>query len=155
QDADPTPKLLVLVSYYAGRPTPPPGGHGQVGDYPSIRMVLHRATIRWRHASTFAELVAYRWSGSESLDVAELREVVANAPDLPRLPRPAALSATRTVTKEEYCARVRQALSHIRKGDVYQVQIGHEILVRSPEHSFIVYRRLRETNPAPYMFHIS
>ncbi len=58
----------------------------------------------------------------------------------------------RTVDKAEYLAWVERAMEHIRAGDIYQVQLGHEILVKTDISPQAVYHRLRQNNPSPYMF---
>jgi anthranilate synthase component I len=57
-----------------------------------------------------------------------------------------------TMTRETFCRKVDTALAHIAIGDVYQVQVGHEIAIRSAIAPLEVYRRLRARNPAPYMY---
>ncbi|WP_269584441.1 anthranilate synthase component I family protein [Roseibium sp. Sym1] len=57
-----------------------------------------------------------------------------------------------SVSREDYLKRAETALEHIRRGDIYQVQIGHEIQVSSPLAPITLYRRLRDLNPSPYMF---
>ncbi|WP_349360648.1 anthranilate synthase component I family protein [Stappia sp.] len=57
-----------------------------------------------------------------------------------------------SISRDEYMRRAEIALEHIRKGDIYQVQIGHEIQVRSALAPLTLYRRLRDLNPSPYMF---
>ena len=84
-----------------------------------------------------------------------LDEVVAalEAPPVP-LPEPgvpAPLSVSDDTTREEFVGHARQALEHIRVGDIYQVQVGHAITVRTPVDELTVYRRMRERNPSPYM----
>lgn len=56
------------------------------------------------------------------------------------------------VTKAEYEIRVETCLERIRAGDIYQVQIGHEMQVSSLGSPSDLYRRLRSANPSPYMF---
>lgn len=55
------------------------------------------------------------------------------------------------MTKDEFVAKVEICKDHIRAGDIYQVQIGHKIDIRTPHSPVDVYRRLRERNPSPYM----
>ncbi|MDJ0946582.1 MAG: anthranilate synthase component I family protein [Kiloniellales bacterium] len=57
-----------------------------------------------------------------------------------------------STTKDDYLSKVQVALNHIRLGDIYQVQIGHEVKVASSMEPLTLYRRLRELNPSPYMF---
>lgn len=44
------------------------------------------------------------------------------------------------------------ALEHIARGDIYQVQLGHEVRVKCNIDPVSLYASLREQNPAPYMF---
>lgn len=54
--------------------------------------------------------------------------------------------------RETYLSHVDKCLGHIAIGDIYQVQIGHELTIRSAADPVQVYRRLRERNASPYMF---
>jgi anthranilate synthase component 1 len=58
---------------------------------------------------------------------------------------------TDDTTEETYLGWAARCLEHIRVGDIYQVQIGHEISVRTDASELAVYRRLRRRNPSPYM----
>ncbi|ROQ68157.1 anthranilate synthase component 1 [Streptomyces sp. 840.1] len=68
----------------------------------------------------------------------------------PAAPRPQ--EVRRTVHREEFTERVERCLEHIRAGDVYQIQIGHRIEVTTPLAPLDAYRRLRRSNPSPYMY---
>ena len=57
-----------------------------------------------------------------------------------------------SISKEEYLPKIERALEHIRQGDIYQVQVGHEICVKSSLSPAAAYKRLRALNPSPYMF---
>jgi anthranilate synthase component I len=74
----------------------------------------------------------------------------ATPPTPPAAPRP--LAVADTMTREDFCRKVDTALAHIGIGDIYQVQVGHEIAIRSSIAPLDVYRRLRARNPAPYMY---
>ncbi|MBT2510076.1 anthranilate synthase component I family protein [Streptomyces sp. ISL-98] len=69
---------------------------------------------------------------------------------VPTAPRPRAVR--RTVGRKTFAQRVKRCLAHIRAGDVYQIQIGHRIEVRTPLGVLDAYRRLRHRNPSPYMY---
>jgi len=56
-----------------------------------------------------------------------------------------------TITAEAYGERVERSLDHIRAGDIYQVQIGHEVRMRGKRSDLDVYLRMRAHNPSPYM----
>jgi len=57
------------------------------------------------------------------------------------------------VTKEEYMSMVETAKQQIRAGDIFQVVLSQRFEVENPPASFEVYRRLRATNPSPYLYY--
>lgn len=57
-----------------------------------------------------------------------------------------------TIEKEPYLECIKEALQYIKIGDIYQIQIGHEIHITSEIPPFEVYRALRQNNPSPYMY---
>ncbi len=57
------------------------------------------------------------------------------------------------VTKEEYISMVRQAKEKIYAGDIFQVVLSQRFEAENPPSSFEVYRRLRATNPSPYLYY--
>ncbi len=64
----------------------------------------------------------------------------------------APLAVHDTVDRETFRGWVERSLAHIRVGDIYQIQVGHRIDVRSELTPEQVYRRLRDRNPSPYMY---
>ncbi|MET8014633.1 anthranilate synthase component I family protein [Streptomyces sp. NPDC005271] len=65
---------------------------------------------------------------------------------------PPPLSVHDSVDRDTFLAWAKRCLEHIRVGDIYQIQIGHRIDVRTELTPVDVYRRLRGRNPSPYMF---
>ncbi|MYV93983.1 anthranilate synthase component I family protein [Streptomyces sp. SID1034] len=65
---------------------------------------------------------------------------------------PAPLSVRDSVSRETFLGWAERCLEHIRVGDIYQIQIGHRIDVRTELTPVDVYRRLRARNPSPYMY---
>ncbi len=65
---------------------------------------------------------------------------------------PAPLSVLDSLTRQEFLARAERCLEHIRVGDIYQIQIGHSIEVRTELRPLDVYRRLKSRNPSPHMY---
>ena len=61
-------------------------------------------------------------------------------------------SIERETKKEAYILKTEKALRHIQMGDVYQVQIGQKLQVRSSISPLEVYARMRLLNPSPYMY---
>ncbi|GAA1353770.1 anthranilate synthase component I family protein [Falsarthrobacter nasiphocae] len=80
---------------------------------------------------------------------AVLESAPSSLPELKAPPEPESVSDE--MTEDVFLELADRCLEHIRVGDIYQVQIGHEITVRSGITPVDVYRRLRDRNPSPYM----
>lgn len=65
---------------------------------------------------------------------------------------PAVKSLEDSVNKSQYLKMVAKALDYIKTGDIYQVQLGHEISIQTAIDPLLVYHRLRQRNPSPYLF---
>ncbi|RNF84005.1 anthranilate synthase component I family protein [Streptomyces botrytidirepellens] len=74
----------------------------------------------------------------------------AGVPPVPEAPRP--LSVRDSVDRATFLRWADRCLEHIRVGDIYQIQIGHRVDVRTELAPEAVYRRLRARNPSPYMY---
>ena len=70
------------------------------------------------------------------------------------LPVPAPECVEDSITEAAYLRLVEQALHHIALGDIYQIQLGHTLKIRSPIDPFVVYQRMRVQNPSPYMYFV-
>jgi len=72
-----------------------------------------------------------------------------------RPPEPPRIHSTQwNVGSEQYREMIRSAKSHIRAGDIYQVNLSRRMMVEGPEDPAPLYQRLRSTNPAPYSGYI-
>ncbi|MFF3174457.1 anthranilate synthase component I family protein [Streptomyces sp. NPDC057900] len=130
------------------------------GKDPEITLTLFRHVVTYRldtGESDQLQAFASEFGGPGILRDG-LAELVRALPDdedgtddpLPAAPRPYAVR--RTVHREEFERRVERCLEHIRAGDVYQIQIGHRVEVTTPLAPLDAYRRLRRSNPSPYMY---
>ncbi|MDE5753331.1 MAG: chorismate-binding protein, partial [Oscillospiraceae bacterium] len=63
------------------------------------------------------------------------------------------LQVTSNLTEEQYVSMVRTAKEHILAGDIFQVVLSQRFEIDNPPDSFEVYRRLRATNPSPYLYY--
>ncbi len=57
------------------------------------------------------------------------------------------------LTKDAYMDMVKKAKEYIMAGDIFQVVLSQRFEVDNPPDSFEVYRRLRATNPSPYLYY--
>ena len=56
--------------------------------------------------------------------------------------------------REAYIAGVKEVRNAVIRGDLLQGVLSHRVKVSSPIPPFEAYRRLRRTNPSPYMFYL-
>ncbi|HZH26967.1 MAG TPA: anthranilate synthase component I family protein [Azospirillaceae bacterium] len=120
-------------------------------DLPDVHLALYRGAVRIDHASGTTQLVETQgpyWGPVE----AAIPEGLPGAGQAPVPAAPTPVEVMDTMTRAQFEERVAAAMEHILDGDTYQVQIGHEILIRSSIQPLDVYRRLRHRNPAPYMY---
>jgi anthranilate synthase component 1 len=57
------------------------------------------------------------------------------------------------VSRDEYMEMVETAKRYIKAGDIFQVVLSQRFEIDNPPDSFEVYRRLRATNPSPYLYY--
>ncbi len=57
------------------------------------------------------------------------------------------------MTKDQFSKMVAEAKEYIRGGDIFQIVLSQRFSIKNPPDSFSVYRRLRATNPSPYLYY--
>jgi anthranilate/para-aminobenzoate synthase component I len=124
-----------------------PGDH----DEPDVCVVLHRGRVRFDLATGEAELLVHHSDLWPDLEPDAVLDALRVAPEVPGSPIPPAVCVDET-DETAFRRNVRRALDHIAIGDIYQVQIGHELRITSSLAPIDAYRRLRERNPSPYMY---
>jgi anthranilate synthase component I len=58
------------------------------------------------------------------------------------------------LSEQEFIEKVQSAKEYIRKGDIFQVVLSQRMSASFTGDSFSFYRKLRQSNPSPYMFFI-
>lgn len=56
------------------------------------------------------------------------------------------------IDEAEFNKRVEYCLNEIKKGEIFQIQIGNRISMKTDARPFDLFRQLRKLNPSPYMF---
>ena len=71
-------------------------------------------------------------------------------------PKPAACAVepVGNMSREQYCDMVKRAKDYIVNGDIFQVVLSQRLSAPFVADPFEVYRRLRVSNPSPYMFYL-
>lgn len=59
-----------------------------------------------------------------------------------------------TIEKNQYMKMVERAKEHIERGDIFQVVLSQRFHANFSGNPFSLYRKLRTSNPSPYMFYL-
>lgn len=59
-----------------------------------------------------------------------------------------------TIQKETFIQMVEKAKEHIERGDIFQVVLSQRFEAEFSGNPFSLYRKLRTSNPSPYMFYL-
>ncbi|MFE2209050.1 MULTISPECIES: anthranilate synthase component I family protein [Streptomyces] len=124
-------------------------------DLPDVQLVLHQGCVVRDLAAEGTELLLHESDAWPALRAEDIAALLAAAPDTH--PEPAADTVPEALVSDStdpaaFHADVERCLRHIAVGDVYQVQIGHELTMRSTADPVDVYQRLRRRNASPYMY---
>lgn len=121
---------------------------------PEICLAIYQGSVQFDLEHRTAEIVVNRSPAWPDIDVAALRTLIedAKAPPeaVPAVPAPRRV--TDSIVREHYLSDVERCLDYIRIGDIYQVQVGHELAITTDADPLDVYLRLRARNPSPYMY---
>lgn len=122
-------------------------------EYPLIALSVYQ-TLVYFHSNGIVETLINNHSLWATRALEDYPFLNANEPaETPDLQaHPESFEETRTVSPVQFRERVEMAMEHIRAGDVYQIQLGHEIRIRSQIKPLDVYQNLRLRNPSPYMY---
>ncbi|MFI9203874.1 anthranilate synthase component I family protein [Streptomyces sp. NPDC053048] len=124
-------------------------------DLPDVHLVLHRGCLVTDLADGSSELMLHESDAWPPLDTEAVTALLADADRAHPAPPDAVLPPAAVADDTDaagFKETARRCLKHIAVGDIYQVQIGHELTVRSTLDPVDAYRRLRRRNASPYMY---
>ena len=152
--------LLGYAAYEAaslldGHPAP----HADEAPCPPIGLLLIDRAVVFDHWRQRLLLIAHVPRGRYEEGVAALDELaakVAAAPGLPLMPvsETASGDGEPNMDDERYRTIVDGFREHILAGDIFQAVPSRRVSFPAPEGGLPIYRRLRVSNPAPYMFYL-
>jgi anthranilate synthase component I len=151
--------LMGYVAYEAaelldGHPVPDPGS----APVPPIALLVIDRAVVFDHWRQRLLLVAHVPSGRYDDGVGAVLELadrirLAGSPDLEPVPTTAAAAdGEPNMPDERYREIVTSFKEHIRAGDIFQGVPSRRVTFLAPDGGYTIYRRLRASNPAPYMF---
>ena len=119
---------------------------------------IDRAVVfdHWRQRIV---LVAHASAGGYDTAVVALDELASKvagavAPPIAQMGTPVPAEGDPNMPDERYRDTVATFKEHILAGDIFQGVPSRGVSFPAPEGGFPIYRRLRVTNPAPYMFYL-
>jgi anthranilate synthase component 1 len=153
--------LMGYLSYEAaelldGHPVP-----GDAAPCPPIGLLVVDRAVVFDHWRQRLILVAHVPAGAYDAGVAALEDLASRLA-APTAPAPEPLgngvvaedAGEPNMPDERYMQIVRRMQEHILAGDIYQAVPSRRVTFPATRGGFPVYRRLRVTNPAPYMFFV-
>ena len=126
--------------------------------YPDIQLSIYQQIICCDLKDNKAYLIHATIDhclGVSAADTEQLLQAVSEPVEGKLLPAPELNSVKDSITKAEFLKQVDTALHHVAIGDIYQIQVGHELTIDSSIQPFEVYQRLRQLNPSPYMYYVT
>lgn len=124
-----------------------PARHPDLLGLPDLFFHFYRSFIVFDHDSQTVAVAAETGEEIEEI-VQALHREMRKLPFLVKNP----VSITPDLSDEEYAAVVEKAKEYIVKGDIFQIVPSRTFRVKLQTEPFQIYRALRQTSPAPYLF---
>jgi len=99
---------------------------------PDLAIVLPKALLQINHMNNILSVMILNGFQDDLTDhiKATIREsMLDSASNIVELPMPDAIPVKLTVSSDAYMQHVLICKEHILAGDIYQIQLGHEVLV--------------------------
>ena len=152
--------LMGCVSYEAatlldGHPAP----HPHEAPVPPIALLVIDRAVVFDHWRQRLVLVVHAQRDGYDRAVGSLEELAAKVAAAPALPLLAATDeapsgGVANMDDEAYRGMVASFKEHILAGDIFQGVPSRRVTFPAPDGGLPIYRQLRVSNPAPYMFYL-
>jgi anthranilate synthase component 1 len=152
--------LMGAVSYEAGRLLDGhPAPHASDASFPPIGLLLIDRAVVVDHWRQRLILVVHAQRGGYDDAIAAIEGLAAKIAAARPLPLLGAAETngdpgTPNMADEAYREIVASFREHILAGDIFQGVPSRRVDFAAPDGGFPIYRRLRVSNPAPYMFYL-
>lgn len=125
-----------------------PGRHPDLLGLPDFYFQFYRSSILFDHERGIVSLTA---ESHEEIDRL-MEELLGNKVRLPVFGIERKIVAEPDLSDSEYGELVEKAKKNIRSGDVFQIVLSRTFKVKIDAAPLQIYRALRQTSPAPYLF---
>jgi anthranilate synthase component I len=125
---------------------------------PEVHFMFYQDIIVYDHKHEQVTLLAVDGSGNRSAEalrerLAEMEEELTTHQEIPD----ASLAAVHfhpEIDQESFMNMVEEAKAYIKAGDVFQIVLSQRLTADFNGDAFSFYRKLRASNPSPYMFYL-
>ncbi len=127
-------------------------------DMPDVHLLFYQEVIVFDHKNQTVTLIAVDLTEDrderalvEALD--KLETEIRQAHDVKKEPQ-LQITFKPTMSKQAFMDKVTQAKQHIIDGDIFQIVLSQRLVADYDQDPFELYRKLRISNPSPYMYYI-
>ena len=129
---------------------------------PLLAFGLYDTVLAWDHQQNRAWLITQPWGDAEQRQQSFLDRLQSPTTAGSEIPPAQAIELARAfpvlgrenllsnITEESYLDSVSRAIEYIYAGDIFQVNLAQQLLVRARASSLELYTKLRQHNPAPF-----
>lgn len=119
-------------------------------EIPAIYYAVYQNIIAIDHYKNVAHIINHSFDDSDYKD-----EIIAliQSKNLASYPYKNVGEIKSNLTDEDFKNQVKTAVSHVQKGDVFQLVLSRRFQQEFAGDEFNVYRALRSINPSPYLFY--
>lgn len=123
-------------------------------DVPVISLAIYRGIVQLDVKTGNNNLTVNVMQDDEN-SINSIKNLIEQGSEIPTPPMNNTYSVTPTVQRSEYVEWFNKAKLHIDIGDIYQIQLGQELRIKSDLTPLQVYQKMREQNPSPYMYYFT
>ncbi|WP_416828781.1 anthranilate synthase component I [Ectobacillus polymachus] len=127
---------------------------------PEAHLLFYKTFVVFDHKFQKVSIV-YVYREDDRLSYEEIHRVIERIKKQLFIPAPIAAIETgleghftSNVTQQQFQEMVEKAKEYIQAGDIFQVVLSQRLQTSFEGNPFGLYRRLRVTNPSPYMFYV-
>jgi anthranilate synthase component I len=124
-----------------------PARHPDLFHLPDFFFQFYRTSILFDHERTALAITA-----ESEAEIDSLLEKMMAGKKLPLFGAKADIEVECDLTDAEYGKMVEKAKKHLVAGDVFQIVLSRTFKVKTAAEPLQIYRALRQTSPAPYLF---
>ena len=128
-------------------------------DMPDLHFMVYQDAIIFDHVKQTLTLVAINLDGNRNKQALEARLIEMKKEIFAAVAEEKEevnwkLCFQPSIDKQTFMEMVEKAKESIRKGDIFQIVLSQRLKAQFTVEPFRFYRRLRKSNPSPYMFYL-